>query len=120
MILSKKETTYLVSKYVEDENDVNNFTTGLGFADGQTTWKVFDSEMTEYKTFEDVPDRFKTQLHRGMNAFYTSHRTSFHYSDSKPTCGSQIFLRMSLFIVNKWIEIGHFLKSYVLVEMFRK
>ena len=42
---------------------------GLGFADGQTTWKVFDSEMTEYKTFEDVPDRFKTQLHRGMNAF---------------------------------------------------
>ncbi len=43
--------------------------TGLGFADGQTTWKVFDSEMSEYKTFDDVPDRFKTQLHPGTGTF---------------------------------------------------
>ncbi len=39
---------------------------GLGFAEGQTTWKVFDSEMTEHKSYQDIPDRFKAQLHPGL------------------------------------------------------
>ena len=41
------------------------FIPGLGFASGQSFWKVLDSEMTEYPTNQDVPERFKTQIHPG-------------------------------------------------------
>ena len=42
------------------------FIPGLRFADGQSNWKIFDSEMNEYRNHEEVPERFRTQIHPGQ------------------------------------------------------
>lgn len=38
----------------------------LEFAEGHAHWKVLDSEMTVYERYEDVIERFRTQIHPEM------------------------------------------------------